>query len=378
MIRIIEFMIALAIVAVLFVVIGLFLPAQRHIVESIETNRKMTLVYDALNGLHHFKSWNALPLRDPALELSFSGPDFGVGSKLDYRSSQPALGQGHWEITSSEENRSITLTISDSARGHDKVVRFELEPTGKNDRNVKITQHYSVDYGFDLLGRYAGLYVGRHVGDDMKLGLTRIANMLTAIPNIDYRAPETSLTDLKVVDVPAENLLIVNAGSVERTNDSIRKSIQDNQEWIKRVMEKNELEAAGPVRIITTQFAPEHYLFDIAQPVRSKAAASTPPTENSNDDSEDEEANVPADEGELTITIPEDNPTVYERTEAHRSAFAAYSGHMAGLDIARSAVRAWAATHAEEVSGRPYESWSGGVDEAFTQEGQYEVYWPLK
>ena len=45
-------------------------------------------------------------------------------------------------------------------------------------------------YGFDLFGRYAGLYVSRQIGDDIKLGLSRIANMLASVPNVDYRTPE--------------------------------------------------------------------------------------------------------------------------------------------------------------------------------------------
>jgi len=374
MIRIIEFLIALAMVAALFVVIGLFLPSERYVIESIETNRKMTIVYDTINNLRRFKDWNPLVLRDPSVKLALSGPASGVGARLDYRSSQPALGQGSWEITDSdEEKHSVTIALSDPARGKDKVITFRLEPSGKNDRNVKITQAYRVNYGFNLLGRYAGLYVGRSVGDEMKVGLARMANILTAIPNVDYRSPDSTLTGLQIVDIPAENLLLVNAGSVERTNESIQQSIKNNQEWIKRVMETNKLEAAGPLRIITTDFSTEYYLFEVAQPVRRKSASTPRPV--SEEDAIEEES---IDEAELDITIPENNPVSYVRTEPKRSARAAYSGHMAGLDLARNAVRAWATTQGEEMMERPYESWTGGVEAAFTQEGEYEVFWAIK
>jgi len=375
MIRIIEFLIALALVAVLFVVIGLFLPSERHVTESIETNRKMTIVYDTVNSLRRFKDWNPLLLRDPSVELTLSGPPSGVGARLDYRSSEPTLGQGSWEITrSDEENRSVTIALSDPARGTDKLITFRLEHSGKNDRNVKITQDYHVKYGFNLLGRYAGLYVNRSVGDEMKIGLSRIANLLTAIPNVDYRAADSTLTDLQLVDIPAENLLLVNAGSVERTNEGIEQSIKNNQEWIKRVMEANKLEAAGPVRIITTDFNTNYYVFEVAQPVRRISAIPARPAGSE----EEAEAEEWVDEGELEIKIPNDNPVSYVRTEPRRSARAAYSGHMAGLDLARNAVRAWATTQGEEMIERPYESWTGGVEAAFTQEGEYEVFWAIK
>ncbi len=359
MTRIIEFLIALGIVAGLFVIIGVCLPGERHISESIETNRKMTIVYDTVNSLRRFKDWNPLLLRDPAVELKLSGPAAGVGARLDYVSKDNSLGEGSWEITGSEKNKLVSINIEDATKGHDKKTSFTLEPTGKGGRNVKITQDYSVKYGFNLLGRYAGLYVSRHIGDDLKLGLSRMANMLATVPNIDYRTAEAPLTDLAIVDVPAEDLLVVTAGNVDRGQETITKSIKDNQEWIKRVMEANNLEAAGPFRIITTDFGAEKYAFDVAQPVKKKGA---------------EGASAEA----LTVKIDGGAPVKYVHVAPHRSAHAAYTGHMAGLDIARNALRAWSVTNGNEVIDRPYESWKDGVDKSFTPEGTYDIYWAVK
>lgn len=55
MTRIIEFLIALGIVAGLFVVVGLVLPSERQMSESVETNRRMTIVYDTVNGFRRFR-----------------------------------------------------------------------------------------------------------------------------------------------------------------------------------------------------------------------------------------------------------------------------------------------------------------------------------
>ena len=356
MTRIIEFLIALGIVAILFVIIGVCLPGERHISESIETNRKMTIVNDTVNSLRRFKDWNPLVLRDPAMKLSYSGPASGVGARMEYDSAQ--VGQGSWEIIQSEENQRVVYALDNSQRGSDKTMTFLLEPTGKDNRNVKITQEYSVKYGFDLFGRYAGLYVSRHVGDDIKLGLGRLQTMLAGVPNIDYRDPSTTLADLGIVDLGVEDLLVVNAGNIERGNETIRQSIKDNQEWIKRVMDNNGLEAAGPLRIITTDFGAEKYAFDVAQPVRKKGATE-----------------VAADE--LSIKV-DGTPVTYSRLPARKAAHATYVGHMAGLDVARSALRSWATTNGHELIERPYESWNGGLDKSFTQEGSYDIYWAIK
>ena len=393
MTRIIEFLIALGIVAGLFVVVGLVLPSERHMSESVETNRRMTIVYDTVNSFRRFKDWNPLVLRDPKIQLKLAGPEEGKGARVEYSSEEGYIGKGSWAIKNTVKNQRVEIAIEDPTKGYDKVTNFTLAPTGKNNKNVKITQDYTVKYGWNLLGRYAGLYVSRHVGDDLKLGLARLATALATVPNFDYRAEldgKPVLSDLKIVDVPAEDLLVVTAGNIDRDNETIKKSIKDNQEWIKRVMDSNGLEAAGPVRIVTTDFASDKYAFDVVQPVRKRAggapkAGGKADTAKADAKKDDAAAAAPVDATpvaatgeELKINIPSEVPVKYERTKAHRSAFASYAGHMAGLDAVRNSLRAWAATSGNDVTERPYESWKGGVDKAFTPDGTYDVYWAIK
>ncbi|KGK57168.1 hypothetical protein FHR53_002492 [Xanthomonas arboricola] len=393
MTRIIEFLIALGIVAGLFVVVGLVLPSERQMSESVETNRRMTIVYDTVNSFRRFKDWNPLVLRDPKIQLKLAGPEEGKGARVEYSSNEGYIGKGSWEITNTVKNERVEIAIEDPTKGYDKVTHFTLAPTGKNNKNVKITQDYSVKYGWNLFGRYAGLYVSRHVGDDLKLGLSRLATALATVPNFDYRAQldgKPVLSDLKIVDVPAEDLLVVTAGNIDRDNETIKKSIKDNQEWIKRVMDANGLETAGPVRIVTTDFATDKYAFDVVQPVRKRAggapkADAKTDTAKADAKKDDAAAAAPVDATpvaatgeELKVNIPSEAPVKYERTKAHRSAFATYAGHMAGLDAVRSSLRAWAATSGNDVTERPYESWKGGVDKSFTQDGTYDVYWAIK
>jgi len=214
-----------------------------------------------------------------------------------------------------------------------------------------------VDYGWDLLGRYAGLYVSRHVGDDLKLGLQRLSNVLASVPNVDYRVPGSKLAGLKVVDRPAEHLLVVSAGSIERNNDKIKASMKANMEWINRTVAASGLVAAGPMRIISTELGRENYTFDVAQPVR-KADSTV--------------ADAPLSGLKLQ------GPVQYVQVKAGRSATASYSGYMAELDNVRNAVRAWALTQGYEVTDRPYEVYKNGIDQAFTADGEYDVYWTLK
>ena len=420
MTRLIEILMSLAIVAALFLLVSLLLPSERNLVESVETNRKMTIVYDTLNSLRRFGQWNPLALRDPKMELKLSGPASGVGARLEYDSDLPQVGSGRWEIVESVPNQTIKYAVENNQRGDDKTMTFRLKPTGRSGRNVEISQAFHVNYGWDILGRYAGLYVSRHVGDDMQLGLQRLSNMLASVPNVDYKQAGTRLENLRKVDLPAEDLLVVSAGSIERNNTVIQNSMKSNMEWINRTIAASGLEKAGPMRIISTELGRENYTFDVVQPVR-KAGTGGDEAEDQADEAQDENEDENQGEGENAgqdaaaqdedaagddaaptkiATMPRapvqpaagepleglklQGPVKYVRQPARGAATATYVGFMAELENVRNALRAWALTQGYEPTGRPYEVYKNGIDNAFTAnennqpQGQFDVYWDLK
>ncbi|HVI26325.1 MAG TPA: polyketide cyclase [Xanthomonadaceae bacterium] len=395
MTRLLEILISLAIVTVLFLVVGLVLPSSRHITETVETNRAMTIVFDTLNSFRRFTDWNPLVLRDPRMKVQLSGPVEGVGATLTYDSDNPRLGHGSYEITESVPGERIVYAVENPQRGHDKRFVFTFRKTGRSLRNIEISQNYDVKYGWDLLGRYAGLYVSRHVGDDMKMGLERLGNMLASVPNADYRRQGVRLVDLRVVDVPAQDLLMVNAGSIPRDEDKLKAAMKADMEWIKRSMDASGLVAAGPMRIVTSEFGRENYAFDVAVPVRrkgeakgdadteAKADAGTGATtdaaaEGAQPAAEAKPQSLVAASGQKLDGLKLLGPVEYVRTAPGRAATGHYNGYIFELENAHNMLRAWALTQGHEVVDRPFDVYQDGIDAAFTAEGQYQIYWALK
>jgi hypothetical protein len=360
MTRLIEILISLAIVAALFLVVGLVLPSSRYLVERVETNRKLTIVYDTLNNFSRFKDWNATPLRDPRMQTRISGPAAGVGAEFHYDSKKNEVGSGTWKIVESVPNELVAIQIDNDRMGKNKRTEFKLKPTGNNNRNVEITQTYKVEYGFNLLGRYAGLYVRSHVGDDMKFGLAKFANMLASVPNIDYAVYGEKLTGLSVAQLPAEHLLFVPAGTLEFDDPVIEKSMRANMEWINRTMTASGLVAAGPMRIITSEQGRETYTFDVAQPVRRAS-----------------DAEGTAATAELT-GLGLQGPVKYQLLPARRAVSAKFIGYIRELENVRNALRAWSAPRGLEVADRPYEVYDSGIEGAFTEDGKFTAYWAIK
>lgn len=387
MTRLLELLISLVIVAVLFVVVGVLLPSERTLVEQVETNRRQTIVFDTINSFRRFHEWHPMALYDPSIRMRRTGPEEGEGATLEFESDVRSVPSGTWTIVESEPRRRVAIAIEDDRQGTNKRTEFTLRPTGRGGRNMEITQSYTVEYGWNLFGRYSGLYVARSVGDAMKLGLNRLTNMLASVPNVDYAVEGSTLENLRIVERPAENLLAVRAGAIERRTNEIQSSMKSNMEWINRTMEANDLEPAGPMRIVTTELGREVYNFDVVMPVRT--AGSGPDADESEngdnggngengEDAGQAVAEAPVvDEGELS-DLELLGPVEYVRSEPTMAAVGDYTGFMAELENVRNAVRAWAMTQGYEVTGRPYEFYKSGIDDSFTSDGQYEVYWTLR
>lgn len=355
MVRFIEFVISLLIVVALFVVIALFLPSRRYYTYTIETNRPISTVYDLFNGFSRFKDWNPLLRYDKRARTEITGPEMGKGAKFNYVSREKIIGTGSWEIIDTAPNRMVKYRLVGPTRGQDKTMTIKLERTGQNNRNVKITQEYRVNYGWDLIGRYAGLYVNRNVGDDVKRGLDKFSSLLATIPKFDYSQHRG---EFGFVEMPAQDVLFVSTAA-KRSNDEIATQMQNQLSWINKVMEANGLVANGPLRIVTTEFTSDTYAFDVVMPVRRAT---------------DPEG---ATAGEKMILNLE-GPVNYTQTPARRVAVTTYTGPAPGLARVRDLLRAWAMTHGADTDDRPFEEYLTGIDTMATEEAQFKVYWPLK
>ncbi len=356
MIRILELLIAMVLVVVLFVVVGLALPSHRHAFYATETNRPLPVVFDMLSGFKRFKDWNGLTKMDPHIHYSLSGAESGKGARVDYTSQNASVGSGSWEVTEVDPGDAgkIVINVINGDYGSNKTMTFHFKRVGNQKLSVEIGEDYDVDYGWNLFGRYAGLYVSRSAGDLMKAGLANLNNLLATIPKFDY----TQLTVApKIVKLPAENLLTAPT-KAKRANDEVMSAMQTQEKWLRQVIAKNGLEATGPLRVITNSYGADTYDFDLALPVHKvgEAAGAAP--------------------SQLTVKL--DGPVKYVQTQAADAITTTYAGHMAQLSAIREAMKAWAVVHGVQVGDHPYEVYTKGIATSFSETGDFTLYWPLK
>lgn len=393
MTRVIEFLISLAIVGLLFLLVGVFLPSRRHVEHNMETNHPVRQVYDTINSFKRFADWHPLKMHDPAIQYTFEGPERGVGAKLNYVSQRPNIGTGSWEIVNSEQDSQVEFALQNPAYGDNKTSVITLDQNGKT---VDINWEYDVEYGWDLMGRYAGLYVSRNVGDDMKLGLGNLVGLLAAMPNFDY-----SSIDVALVPVQPKNVLYVST-TADRNITAVENAMLLALKDIRAAIASNQLEADGPARLITTNFGTDKYEFDVAIPVR-RPVAGEPAAEAEAPVAEDaavdpaidpaaapeapaEAADAPAAPVDMTILPP---PAPIEgltlptnvlvgQSYAGKALSSDYQGHPAALPLIRDMLRSYAAAHGYTIHQRSFEDYLTEITETAAEEARFKVYWPVQ
>lgn len=382
MTRLIEFLIAAAMVVVLFLVIALFLPAKRVLTYSIETNRPANTVYDVVNGFHHFKSWNPLLSYDSKMKVDISADSKVKGATLKYSSEKTVVGAGTWTLAEQEPGKKVVYKLDNNSVGSDKTMVITIEPVVAksknitvNTKNLRVTQQYTVDYGWNLFGRYAGMYVNRNVGDEMKSGLQKLNALLVSIPKYDYSLHSEPFV---IAEVPQQNVLVVPT-EAKRANNEVIVAMNNQMGWVKKVMDANGLVSAGPMRIVTTEYTTAAYAFDIVVPVRkaggASAAVPAAPAEGEADAAIPEPTAVAATE-KLSIRV--EGPVKAELYPAVKTVSTSFTGSALSLAMVRDMVRAYALANGMVPTDRAFDEYLSNIDTQNEPESQYKVHWPIK
>ena len=352
--RIKEFLISIGIVATMFVIFGLILPSSRHMSAEVETNRKPSIVFDNLDSFERWKEWNPIATRDPFIKTKLSGAASGKGHKLDYMSSVPKDGVGSWEITDVVPEKSIDVKVDNSAMGFNKRMKFSLTRAGRMKRNTNIVQAYDVDYGWNLFGRYAGMYVSGTVGEDLKSGMKKFGNMLALIPNFDYHDLVTgdTTTDPKFGKTEEKNLLFISV-EVPRADGPLKSSFADAQRVLNSLIAERGLVADGPAQIHVTNFGQSTFAFDLAQPVKKPGATGK-------------------------LDIPVGGQIKYAYYPAGDIAIVPAVGTYNDLPKYRNALKGWVESKGAQIDGRPFEVWQSGLEGSLTPAGTYNVMYRVK
>lgn len=386
MIRIVEILVSLLIVFVLAVVIGVLLPSHGHIERTVEVSNPVRQVYDTMNTFRRFPQWSALRGLDPNVQFDMEGPESGVGAKIGWTSAVSRVGNGSYAITSSEEDSKIAMDVENDWAGKNKKFQIDLVPSA-NGRTVKIHWAFDADYGWNLMDRYAGLYIYGDPAQMVQSNLNNLAAMIAGFPNTDYKDQQIDL-----VDVEAKPVFLV-ATRAKRSLDEVADATSTAMTEIDEALKKAGLTAAGPRMTITTNWGEEDYAFSVAVPVSATTfkfekseqeftieTPVKPASSTDDDESAEPETYEPGQKDANGMLVVDGNvrAALWYQGKALKSE---YQGNPASLPILRLNLKAYAETHgyhyAEAGLGRFWDELTSAPDTPVDEE-TYSVYLPIQ
>jgi len=158
------------VLGLVFVAGGFLLPREVTVARSVEIDAPPEAVFPHVNSLKAGTEWSPWLSRDPEVLVGFSGPDEGVGARLDWESEQPDVGIGSQVITASVPNERVETDLDFGQMGTAKAA-FVLEPASGGTR---VTWDLVADMGSNPVGRWMGLMMDTWVGGDYETGLANL------------------------------------------------------------------------------------------------------------------------------------------------------------------------------------------------------------
>jgi hypothetical protein len=275
MMRVFEFLVALVIVAVIGVVAAVVMPSSGHVERSQVVGKDMRQVYDLLNNFRRFPDYSVLRSQDSGVQFKFSGKAYGPGSEISWTSTDPKLGDGGLtiasatpqfdQIDSNTQDATIIWNLDNNWRGLDKHFTLDLERQGHG-RLTQITWSYDVQYGWNLINRFANLYIHGDPDSFIQFSLNNLQNVLAGVANVDYsdlmpRIAQSQPTPVLFVTRHIDR----SKGGSEVLDDILAQSDTE----LKAQAKKLGVNVTGPAILFITNYGDPDFDFNVALPIDS-------------------------------------------------------------------------------------------------------------
>lgn len=145
------------------------MPKTFTVTRSVDVAAPASAVYALVEDPRQWKRWSAWNRRDPNMQITYSGPNTGVGAGWAWKS--PSEGSGAMTFTAAEAPQRIAYELSfpefDSKSTGE--MKFEARPSG-----TRVTWTMNGNAGGKLLFRWMAPFADRLVGPDFEAGLANL------------------------------------------------------------------------------------------------------------------------------------------------------------------------------------------------------------
>ncbi|HNR19345.1 MAG TPA: SRPBCC family protein [Bacteroidia bacterium] len=241
-------------ILILVLLIGsLFISKEYKTEKSIVINAPASVVYDQVNNLKNWQSWEPWRKEDPSMKISYEGPESGANAKYSWISEK--MGNGTMTITESTANKNVKTALN-FGPGGDAYGGFNFEEVAEG---TKVTWDFNFPVGWNPIGKYMTLMMDGEMQKKMTEGLDDLKKSAEAAPK-----PEAAANiKIEEKDIAATPYLFVKATS---TVETISNVIGESYGKVGEAMGKQKLTQAGAPFCIYYKWENNNFEFDAGIP----------------------------------------------------------------------------------------------------------------
>lgn len=158
--------------AAVIVVVGFFLPSRYTVTRSTSIKASPEQVYALVADPRAWKQWSAWNKRDPQMQITYSGPETGVGAAWAWKSE--SQGDGEMKFTGAEPGRLISYELYFPEFESRSTGEFQLKADGEL---TQVQWRMDGDMGGNPVNRWFGLLMDGMIGGDFEEGLRNLKSM---------------------------------------------------------------------------------------------------------------------------------------------------------------------------------------------------------
>ena len=275
MMRVLEFLVALVIVAVIGVVAAVIMPGSGHVERQLVIGKDMRQVYDVLDNFRRLPDYSVLRSYDRNAQFSYSGKAFGPGAEVSWTSTDPKVGNGGLtiasatpefdKIDSNTKNASIVWNLDNDWRGFDKHFTLDLERQGSRGQLTQVTWSYDVAYGWNLINRFSSMYIHGDPDAFVQFSLNNLQNVLAGVANVDY----SQLIPYIAQTQPTPMLLLSTSTQRKDGQDAVEDEITKRSNQLQAAAKKLGVNVTGTAVLFITNYGDQTFGFDVGLPIDS-------------------------------------------------------------------------------------------------------------
>ena len=157
---------------IVILAIALMLPNEYAVSRTVTINAPAEKIYGLVADPKEWKKWSVWNQRDPAMQMSYSGPTSGAGAGWDWQSK--SQGNGGMKFTAAIENQKINYELHFEGMGKPSsgTLLFEAQAGA-----TKVTWSMQGTSEGNLMMKLFAPFMDKMVGPDFQAGLDNLKKL---------------------------------------------------------------------------------------------------------------------------------------------------------------------------------------------------------